>query len=342
MEQNLRFWILCGMLFLGMNDAGAAPPKSIPPSSIAGEAKEVRESVSLIGLPKELVISGETLYDSYFVGAEVLRFKPGARLVFSDKALGTRKNLIVATRTIVNEDPGKPGIITWMRKSLAASPSLSGQAPAGSHGPSDGAAGGPGSNGARGNAGRDGGDAPNLTLFMVSATGAPPIIDLRGRPGGKGGTGQRGGDGGVGRQGSPASASLFDCRSGAGYGGSGGAGGSGGLGGRGGDGGKGGTVTLVSMPSAFPALLQLVRADVSGGDGGEGGDGGPGGAGGPGGSQGAPALPYCKDEPGRRGANGGAGQSGDKGPKGSAGLQGDVMYTTLPPEAFDRLFSSSP
>lgn len=316
-----------------------AQPKSVPPTSIVGDAKEVRESVALIGLQKELVISGDTLYDSYFLGAEVLRFKPGARLIFSEKALNVRKNFIVAAKTIVNEDQSKPGVITWARMSATASPPLSGQAPVGTHGQNDGDAGGPGTNGAQGNPGIIGADAPNLTLFMLSASGAPPIIDLRGQSGNKGGTGQKGGDGGVGSRGAPASARLYECKSGAGYGGSGGAGGSGGLGGRGGDGGKGGTITLVSLPTAFPALLQLVRADVSGGDGGEGGDGGLGGAGGPGGPQGAPDLPLCKDEPGRRGAAGSGGQPGSKGPKGSVGLQGDVMYTTLTSEAFKQVFA---
>lgn len=338
MKKKFLAHIIFALFFVSAATVGLAQPKSVPPSSIVGDAKEIRESVIIIGLQKELVISGDTPYDSYFVGAEVLRFKPGARLIFSDKALNIRKNLIVAAKTIVNEDQSKPGVITWARMSPPGSPPLSGQAPVGSHGQNDGASGGPGTNGAQGNPGIIGAAAPNLTLFMISASGAPPIIDLRGQQGGKGGAGQKGGDGGVGSQGSPASARLYECKSGAGYGGNGGAGGSGGLGGRGGDGGTGGTVTLVSTPTAFPALLQLVRADVSGGDGGEGGDGGPGGAGGPGGSQGAPSLPLCKDEPTRRGAAGGNGQPGSKGPKGNVGLQGDVMYTTLAPESFKQLF----
>ena len=321
--------------------AAYAQPKQVPPSAVVGDAKEVRESVSLIGLTKEFVVSGDTPYDSYFVGAETIRFKPGARLIFSDKAQKVRNNFIVAAKTIVNEDQSKPGVITWSRGAgPATSPPQSGQAPGGPHGAGDGQSGGGGSNGAQGNGGINGGDAPNLTLFMVSASGAPPIIDLRGQPAGKGGTGQRGGEGGVGHQGAPASSSLFDCKSGAGYGGTGGPGGNGGLDGRGGIGGKGGTVTLVSLPTAFPALLQLVRTDVSGGDGGEGGDGGGGGGGGPGGAQGSPSLPYCKDEPGRRGGNGPGGQGGGKGDKGAVGLQGDVNYTTLTQDAFNQLFGT--
>lgn len=320
--------------------ATAQQPKQVPPSSILGDAKEVQESVSLIGLPKEFVVSGDTPYDSYFLGAETIRFKPGARLIFSEKALKVRNNLIVAAKTIVSEDQQKPGIITWARgNGPATSPPQSGQAPGGPHGADDGQSGGPGSNGAQGNAGIDGQAAPNLSLFMISASGAPPIIDLRGQPGGDGGTGQRGGDGGVGHQGRPASAQIYQCKSGAGYGGSGGAGGNGGQGGRGGIGGTGGTVTLVSLPTAFPALLQLVRTDVSGGDGGGGGAGGGGGSGGPGGAPGAPALPYCKAEPTRHGTDGPVGQSGGKGDKGAVGLQGDVNYTTLSPDAFNGIFS---
>lgn len=326
-------------VFIVVLPVAAQQPRAVPSSSVVGEAREVRESVSLIGLAKEFVVSGDMPHDSYFLGAETIRFKPGARLIFSDKALKVRNNLIVAAKTIVNEDQAKPGVITWARGTgPAASPPQSGQAPAGPHGAGHGQSGGAGSNGAQGNGGIGGQDAPNLTLFMISANGAPPVIDLRGQPAGKGGAGQKGGDGGVGHQGAPASSTLFDCRSGAGYGGNGGPGGNGGQGGRGGIGGRGGTVTLVSLPTAFPALLQLVRTDVSGGDGGEGGDGGSGGGGGPGGAQGAPSLPFCRDEPSRRGANGPSGQPGSKGDMGAVGLQGDATYTTLTQEAFNRLF----
>lgn len=342
MSAHTRKFIACAIslgLYAGM--AIAQQPRLVPPSSVVGDAKEVRESVSLIGLSKEFVVTGDMPYDSYFVGAETIRFKPGARLIFSETALKVRKNFIVAAKTIVNEDQAKPGVITWARgNGPSASPPASGQAPGGPHGASDGSSGGPGSNGAQGNAGLVGQDAPNLTLFMVSASGAPPVIDLRGQAAGTGGTGQRGGDGGVGHKGSPASSSLFDCKSGAGYGGNGGAGGNGGQGGRGGGGGKGGTFTLVSLPTAFPALLQLVRSDVSGGEGGEGGAGGGGGSGGPGGDQGAKSEPYCKDEPGRKGQAGPGGQLGGKGDKGSVGIQGDITYTTLTQDAFNQLFGS--
>lgn len=319
--------------------AVAQQPKSVPATSIVNEAKELRESLALVGLQKEYVVSGDIVSNSYFVGAETIRFKPGARLIFSDEALKLRNNLLVAAKTIVMEDPEKPGSITWARGGGPSSqPPQSGEASGGPHGNGDGQSGGPGANGVTGNAGFPGRNAPNLTLFIRAMSGAPPIIDLRGQVGGIGGHGQRGGAGGVGRQGSPASSSLFDCRSGAGYGGTGGAGGNGGSGGTGGTGGAGGTVTLVSLPTAFPELLQLIRTDVSGGDGGPGGDGGQPGVGGPGGPQGAPSLPYCKDEPGRHGTNGAAGKPGAKGDPGITGPQGDLLYTTLAEDAFMRLF----
>jgi hypothetical protein len=331
-----------GAIFPIISSAQDSEPQEIPSSSIINEAKEVRESTVIIGLPKEVVVSGDMLYDSYFLGADTLRFKPNSKLVFSENALNTRNNLIVAAKKIVNEDPMKPGIITWARgDGPSTTPPQSGEAPGGSNGASDGASGGPGSNGAQGNTGVNGQNAPNLTLFMISADGAPPIVDLSGQPGGKGGAGQKGGAGGVGRQGSPATGGLFDCKSGAGFGGSGGAGGNGGLGGRGGSGGAGGTFTLVSVPTAFPSLLSLVRADVSGGSGGDGGEGGAPGAGGPGGAQGAKALPFCQDEPSRRGNAGPAGQPGGKGNPGEAGIQGDVNYTTLTEEAFNNLFGGA-
>lgn len=317
------------------------PLRGIPSTSILNEAKEVREARSLVGLPELLEVSGDVVFDSYFVGADTIVFKPGARLVFSDKALALRNNLIVAARTIKMEDQAKPGVITWNRGAgPSTSPAQSGQAASGPHGRGDGDPGATGAPGAQGNAGIAGRDAPNLTLFVAAMQVAPPFLDLRGQPGGEGGQGQQGGDGGNGHQGRPASATLVDCKRGCGYGGRGGDGGPGGKGGTGGPGGTGGTVTLVSLPSSFPALLQLIRADVSGGDGGEGGKGGRGGIKGTGGAQGAKALPWCKDEPGRRGADGGAGTDGQKGDKGVVGVQGDLLYTTLSPEAFANLFGS--
>ncbi len=342
MISKTKIVLLCAvsaLCFVGPASAQDAGPREVPASSIVDDAKQVRESVALIGLSPEFVVTGDHLYDSYFVGAEVIRFKPGSKLIFAEKALNSRNNLILAAKTIINEDQSRPGIITWARgEGPAQSPPQSGQAPGGSHGVGDGGHGGGGSNGAQGNPGLVGQSAPNLTVFMLSAEGAPPIIDLRGQRGGKGGTGQQGGDGGVGQKGAPASATAFGCKSGAGHGGNGGPGGTGGQGGRGGPGGKGGTFTIVSLPTAFPALISLVRADVAGGDGGEGGDGGGFGRGGPEGSQGEKALPFCRDEPGRRGRRGAEGGQGGTGQPGTGGLSGDVSFTTLTREAFNQLY----
>jgi len=80
-----------------------------------------------------------------------LIFEPGAELVFSDKAIKTRNNLIVAARTIVMKDQGKPGTISWARGDgpTGAAPA-SGQAPRGPDGNGDGATGTAGQPGATG------------------------------------------------------------------------------------------------------------------------------------------------------------------------------------------------
>lgn len=341
MPKHNRLSIVAALLMAASMCASAQSPapKPVPAASIGGDAKEARESFELIGLTKQVVVSGRQFYDSYFLGADSLVFEPGAELVFSDKATKLRNNLIVAVRTIVMKDQSKPGRITWARGEGpdGASPA-SGQAARGADGNGDGASGAPGYPGGTGLTGPAGRVAPNLTLFVAALKGAPPVIDLRGQQGGKGGTGQQGGDGGAGQHGSPASASLLDCKSGAGYGGNGGTGGQGGTGGTGGTGGAGGTLTLVSMPASFPTLLQLVRAEIGGGDGGAPGEAGPGGAGGRGGQQGAKSLPYCKDEPGRRGNDAGAGSGGVAGGKGATGLLGDIFYTTLEEVSFNRIF----
>lgn len=338
-------FFLVGIILAGASIGPAAlaqDASEVPSSAVAGEAKETREAIILTGLTPEYVVTGDQSYDGYFLAAQTIRFKPGARLIFSEKALATRNNLIVAARTILSEDQERPGTISWARgDGPSQSPPMAGQAPGGTNGASDGASGGPGSNGSEGNPGIAGRAAPNLTVFMISASGAPPIFDLRGQNGGPGGTGQRGGDGGVGRQGRPASSGPFDCKRGAGRGGDGGSGGNGGLGGRGGAGGTGGTLTLVSVPDSFPTLLQLVRPITAGGEGGDGGPGGASGSGGPGGAQGAKALPFCKDEPSRRGNPGPNGQPGTKGVKGPAGVQGDLLYTTLTQQSFDRIFGAN-
>lgn len=332
--------ILLTSVFLSLTSFAHAEPQQVPSTAVIDEAHAIKEATSLLGLADEFTVVGNTKLDSYFVGAKRIIFKSGARLIFSDKAINSRNNLIVAARTIVSEDQLNPGTITWDSEASADEVSpISGQSPGGAHGRGDGASGGPGSNGALGNPGSSGSNAPNLVLFVQQFENAPPKVILHGQNGGKGGIGQRGGDGGVGQRGSPASQSAFDCKSGPGHGGNGGPGGVGGKGGQGGQGGTGGTVTLVSLPSAFPALLQLVRVDVGPGDGGPGGDGGQGGDGGPAGEAGEKSLPYCQARPDRRGspgANGGIGAIGDPG---GQGIQGDILFTTLDSSGFDNIFS---
>lgn len=181
---KFSFQSICFISFFLAFPAFSQQAEEVPPSSIINDAKQVKESVALIGLTKEIIVTGDMLYDSYFIGAETIQFKSGARLIFSDKALATRNNLIIAAKNIVNEDQQK----TWSyyvdtRRRPLIRPPQSGQAPGGAHGNNSGVSGSAGANGAQGNPGIAGKNAPNLTLFFITATGAPPVIDLRGQPG---------------------------------------------------------------------------------------------------------------------------------------------------------------
>lgn len=294
-------------------EAKAQSATKIPSSEIAGAASEVSDATSLIGLDDEIVVSGDFLWDGYFLGAKRLVFEPGARLVFSNEANQRRGSLILAAEVIVNLDQTNPGTITWDRLSRPDALPAVGQSESGGHGQDFGNHGVPGANGAQGATGLSGFDAPKITIFVKSFKGAPVTIDFRGADGGAGGQGLRGGDGGIGHAGLRGSDVPWGCKRGAGYGGNGGNGGIGGPGGVGGSGGAGGAVTLVSLPDAFPILLDLLRVDVAGGVSGQGGQGGSGGRPGAGGLEGAPSV-YCKAEPGRRGrsgADGGVGENGN-------------------------------
>ncbi|EMP4205201.1 hypothetical protein WD218_004816 [Klebsiella variicola] len=112
---KFSFQSICFISFFLAFPAFSQQAEEVPPSSIINDAKQVKESVALIGLTKEIIVTGDMLYDSYFIGAETIQFKSGARLIFSDKALATRNNLIIAAKNIVNEDQQKPGVITWTR-----------------------------------------------------------------------------------------------------------------------------------------------------------------------------------------------------------------------------------
>jgi len=306
-------------------------------AELTPQMREVKDMAS-IGIPAEFVVDGQKSVDSWAVIAKRIVFKSGATLVFSQQALARRNELLIAADTIVNEDQGHPGTVTWAQPSAATqAPPMSGQAPAGAHGAGDGQSGSPGTPGASGNSGYPGRNSPILTVFVQRAVGGGQQIGFNGQAGGQGGKGQTGGAGGLGHKGSPASASLFDCHSGAGYGGNGGNGGPGGTGGTGGAGGAGGSVTLVSLPENLGPLTHLYRVDVTGGAGGSGGAGGDGGSPGAGGSQGEKALPYCKDEPSRAGHGGAAGASGNAGSPGNEGLAGDFSVAGVTAEQFQRM-----
>lgn len=327
--------ILSGVLATGTLCQEA---KRIPTSALLAQVRETRDSIELVGLGGDYVVSGVTHFHSHFLAARRIIFKPNSTLVFSELAWRNRDELIIATERLIVEDKNRPGRITWDRPFTPGVSSATGQAASGSHGKSYGASGNPGANGKNGNPGRQGRGAPNLTLFVRQLESGAPIIDFRGASGGKGGTGQRGGDGGAGHQGRPASQSLFGCRRGCGRGGNGGDGGAGGNGGSGGDGGPGGTVRIASLSESLPTLTTIFRIDLSGGAGGPGGTPGAGGKPGPGGRQGAKALPYCKDEPSRKGKGGSPGRNGNAGVKGNSGPQGTLMTTSFTDEQFKRIF----
>lgn len=265
----------------------------------------------------EVIIDGTTLVDDRALIAEKIIFRPGARLVFSRKALARYNSFFVVAREITSDDTS-PGTVSWERPVTPAPPGSPGQAGSGRHGHSDGENGAPGHPGASGAIGYPGEDAPSLILASEKIRGAQLLIDLEGHGGGPGSAGQNGGDGGNGQRGSHASSSFLDCRRGPGDGGAGGSGGPGGPGGPGGRGGRGGTFTLLTDVDFLPVLKDKVQMVVTGGEGGGAGGGGEGGRGGIGGPRGAPSLPFCRDD----GRDGTIGQRGPGGGTGSPGLPG--------------------
>ena len=70
-----------GVLFVAMSVISQAQqpsrtPQSIPATNVAPDAKDIRETVALLGLQKELTVTGDLLVDAYFAGAEKLLFLP--------------------------------------------------------------------------------------------------------------------------------------------------------------------------------------------------------------------------------------------------------------------------
>lgn len=285
----------------------------------------------------DVIIDKDMLFNGWFIKADKVVFKSGAKLIFSRQAQESRRNFFIVAKELVSEDASAPGIITYAAAGTSDAEPAQGQAATGPHAAFDDNPGGPGQPGQQGPSGPLGYAAPSLTVVALNVPQSGVRIEFAGQKGGKGGQGQRGGDGGNGAKGHPATISMVDCKNGAGDGGVGGPGGPGGTGGIGGRGGNGGNVTLIAPIDLLPSLTQKMRVIVSGGPGGDPGEGGPGGKGGLGGPRGAKALPYCKDD-GRDGSPGAAGPGGGKGNPGGSGIDGDFFVGGITPDAFSRIY----
>lgn len=309
--------------------------RTLPEADVINQIQIIRDQ-DFIPLSRPLIIEGDYVFNGWFIVADRIVFKPGARLIFSRQAMEGRSNFFVVAREMVSEDPNAPGTITYERPAPNGAAALSGQAPTGRHATEDGSRGGVGSAGAQGNDGPRGFGAPTLTITVLSVPGSGPVIDFTGGLGGQGGQGQRGGDGGNGAKGTPASQSMFDCKAGGGRGGDGGQGGQGGVGGTGGQGGEGGTITVIAPADLLPSLSQKFRVVVAGGDGGAGGLPGPGGNGGAAGPGGQDARPYCGG--GSAGNPGAAGGEGRPGSSGQTGVHGDFFVGEITAEMFEQVY----
>ena len=286
-------------------------------------------NVELLRLPPTegvIQVTGDRVWESFFLSAERIEFEPGATLTFSSDAIAQRGNLYIMANEIVSLDQSNPGTITCAAEPLAVPPDR-GSAPGAGGYPGDERAGNPGAAGGVGNQGYSGADGPHLTMVVGTPT-SPLIVELAGQPGGQGGRGETGGRGGVGGNGRQASQSAFDCKRGAGDGGQGGRGGDGGAGGTGGAGGDGGTFLLVTSEEELALASSLYRVRLAPGVGGASGAPGNPGPGGDGGRGGRENLPYCRGN----GANGQPGQPGgfgSQGATGPAGQPGDYIIGGL-------------
>ena len=282
----------------------------------------------------EFVVSGTRSFDGWFLKADRIVFESGATLRFSRTALSTRRQFWIVAKEIVVKDAEHPGVITWDKGIVPASPPSPGEAGSGPNGPgNEGADAGPGKNGDKGAPGAAGEPAPQITVVVMKVPSSGPLVDLTGGPGGTGGQGMKGGQGGVGATGITASQGGFDCRRGAGNGGRGGNGGAGGPGGEGGAGGAGGILQLLSSPDLLPSLTQKFRILNAGGPGGQPGLPGVGGNPGDGGQGGSQQLPWCRGD-GGHGPGGTPGPAGGAGAPGGTGQAGDFTVGGLSADQF--------
>lgn len=319
----LSIGISAAMLSLFLSTPGSTQedPVELGDVELGTEVYNV-ESARLPATDGVLTVSGDRLWNSFFVSAERIEFEPGAKLIFSPDAIAQRGNLFILANEVVSQSEENPGTITWTASPLATPPDR-GSAPSAGGYPGDENTGNAGPAGGQGNKGYAGASAPTLTM-VVGEPSSPVIVDLAGQAGGRGGKGEDGGRGGVGGNGRQGSQSAFDCKRGAGDGGRGGVGGTGGPGGPGGSGGNGGTFKLVTDKENLALASSLYRVRLSPGSGGPGGNPGDGGPGGDGGQGGKENLPYCRGN-GANGQPGAPGQTGSAGGTGPQGQPGDYI-----------------
>lgn len=295
------------------------------PAEVAATLNNAKEVKDVAG-GGDFIVSGNKLFNFWFVKADRIIFESGATLTFSRQAQTKRNQFFIVAKELISKDPNAPGTITWEKGPVQSSGASSGQAPSGP----EGGVGAAGSNGSQGYAGDS---APTLTMIVMNVLSSAPLVDLTGQQGGQGGQGQKGGTGGHGHTGESASQNAFNCVHGAGNGGAGGAGGQGGPGGVGGSGGSGGTFVLISRVDRLPSLTQKFRALIAGGKGGDSGSGGIGGDPGSGGDGGAQQLPWCRGD-GSPGPTGPVGQSGALGKTGDTGKEGDFTVGGVTDQQF--------
>jgi hypothetical protein len=310
---------------------------SVSPVDLAADVAHAKQIAGSM-VSGSLVVEGEKRLDNGYLVVEKLEFKSGARLIFTNAAIGRGDSLLIVTKEIVAPPDGTtPAIISW-EAAQTSSPSLSatGQGASGKTGGED-SDGGPGLNGGAGVEGVPGRGAPSLTVLANRVMGSNLRVSFDGQGGAAGGKGQKGGDGGNGGPGHSASQTMVGCSHGPGNGGNGGQGGNGGLGGRGGTGGAGGVVRFGSV-AEFQQAVAKIQVSGQGGNGGVGGVGGDGGNGGLGGPVGAEQLPYCNGSGRHNGSSGGIGTIGNSGSPGDRGVVGQFVFAPLTQANFDWIF----
>jgi hypothetical protein len=340
------------------------PPPSLPPQEVAWLEvwpllRHVSDYATSLGISSEFPpVVGEKPIETPVIPVRELKFAPGSRLVFRGEAFAKANEVVILAKRITVQGQER-AVITWSRgPTPLPSPPPRGTAVPGAAGTGEGLAGTPGADGEDGNPGYRGADAPTVYIVVGSVEGPGIDIDVRGGEGGIGGKGQNGGTGGNGTpgvrgqsvairipsapHGFPPTMGTSDvfttCARPPGPGGSGGGGGKAGNGGIGGVGGRGGSVLLVVLDRSASTFFRVLA------DGGKGGSGGPPGEPGAKGKPGPPGMGAvgCPEASSQQTAVevGGAGTAVDRpGAGGPDGTPGQYVFTKVPRETFDRIFS---